>query len=784
MRFSENWLRSLIDPGLDSVALADLLTMAGLEVELREPVAPAFSGVVVGSVETVERHPAADRLSVCRVGTGSESLQVVCGAPNVRAGMRVACARVGARLPAMAVEKTLIRGVESFGMLCSARELGLGDDHAGILGLEADAVPGTDLRAWLELEDWRLTLKLTPNRGDCLSLLGLAREVAALTGRPFASAEPANVPAAIADERPIRLEAGAACPRYCGRVISAVNAQASTPAWMRRRLERCGLRPISAIVDVTNYVMLELGQPLHAFDHARLEGGIRVRMAQAGESLALLDGRSVELEPCHLVIADEHRPVALAGVMGGAASAVSETTTAVFLESAFFDPATIAAAARGLEIASDAAHRFERGVDFALAPRAIERATALLLEICGGSAGRVTEARGELPTRSAVALRTDRARRVLGIDLAPEHIGAILSRLGLSVQARPDGFLAIPPSYRFDLEIEEDLIEEVARVHGYENVPAALPVAAIPILPLPERVESTQAIKTALAARDYFEVVTFSFVDRPLEADFAGEADPVALLNPIASQMSVMRSTLLGSLAECIRFNTARKQERVRVFEVAACFRREPGGFGQTERLAAVCCGPARAEQWGERTRAVDFFDVRADVEALVMRADLRFEPAAHPAFHPGQCARVFLGADAAGWIGAFHPALIQKYDLPAATVGFELDLAAIRAGVLPHYQPLPRFQPVRRDIAIVVDASVPAQALQAAILHAGAPLARAATVFDLYLGEGIKKGKKSLAFRVLLQDTEKTLTDAEVEACCLGIVNFLQEKHGAVLRS
>ncbi|HEY8428151.1 MAG TPA: phenylalanine--tRNA ligase subunit beta, partial [Sandaracinaceae bacterium] len=518
MKFSESWLRALIDPGLTSEALADLLTMAGLEVEAREPVAPAFSGVVVAEVKSVARHPDAERLSVCQVDTGTETLQVVCGAPNVRAGMRVPCARVGARLPAMAVDRATIRGVESFGMLCSARELGLGDDHSGVLALDADAPLGADVRAHLEADDWLFTLKLTPNRGDCLSLLGLAREVAALTGKPFTAPDTPAVQARCSDALRVHLDAGAGCPRYCGRIIRGVDPAAPTPAWMRRRLERCGVRPISALVDVTNYVMLELGQPLHAFDLARLDGDIHVRMARPGEKLRLLDGREVTLEPRHMLIADERKALALAGVMGGEASGVSDATRAVFLESAYFDPATVANASRGLEIASDAAHRFERGVDFELAPRAIERATALILEICGGEPGPVTEALGALPERKPIGLRTERAQRVLGVAIGEERIEEILTRLGLAVRRQPSGFVATPPSHRFDLEIEEDLIEEIARIHGYENIPPTLPVAPTVLLPVPEGAVPTHAIKTALAARDYHEVVTFSFVDPQLEA--------------------------------------------------------------------------------------------------------------------------------------------------------------------------------------------------------------------------------------------------------------------------
>jgi phenylalanyl-tRNA synthetase beta chain len=530
--------------------------------------------------------------------------------------------------------------------------------------------------------------------------------------------------------------------------------------------------------------MAEIGQPLHAFDLDQLAGDIRVRLARPGERLQLLDGRDVALDTAHLVIADERRPVALGGVMGGGESGVSETTAAIFLESAFFDPATVAKASRGLEIASDAAHRFERGVDYAIARDAIERATTLIVEICGGVAGPVTEALGTLPTRTAVSLRTQRVQRVLGIELDAARIGDVLGRLGIEVEAQAGGFLATPPSYRFDLEIEEDLIEEIARVHGYENIVPTLPVASTPMLPVSECVLPTDAIKEALAARDYLEVVTFSFVDRQLETDFAGESNPIALLNPIASQMSVMRSTLLGSLVECVRFNVARKQDRVRVFEIAACFGRADGGFGQTERLAGLCYGSARLEQWGERLRAVDFFDVRSDVEAIAAQDDIRFEPAAHPAFHPGQCARVFVAGTVAGWIGALHPALLQRYELPGATVGFELDLHPIRTRRLPAYRALSRFQFVRRDIALMVDDAVPAQVLQASIFEAGQPLVRLVTLFDMYAGEGVPKGRKSLAFRVLLQDTEKTLTDAEVELQIQRVVMVLQEKHGAVLRS
>jgi phenylalanyl-tRNA synthetase beta chain len=784
MKFSEHWLRTVFDPAISSEALSHVLTMAGLEVEQRDPVALAFSGVVVGEITSVEAHPDADRLRICRVDIGAEALQVVCGAPNVRVGMRVACALAGAQLPGAAVKQAKVRGVESSGMLCSERELGLGDDHSGVLDLgSGESALGEDLRKVLELDDHAFTLKLTPNRGDCLSIQGLARELAALMGKALPPRPTQVVASQASDQREIRLEAGSACPRYFGRVITGLDGSAPTPPWMVRRLQRSGVRPISALVDITNYVMLEMGQPLHAFDHARLQGSICVRQARAGERLQLLDGRVVELQSAHLVIADDSGPVALAGVMGGEGSAVAEHTSAVFLESAFFAPEAVAAASRGLEIASDAAHRFERGVDFELAGPALERATALVLEICGGLPGPLAEARGVLPSRAAIEFRPERVRRVLGVDIAVDQIVAMLRRLGMTVQAEEGALVVVPPSFRFDVNIEVDLIEEVARVHGYERIAPSLPQGRPPMLAVQERVTSVEALKRALADRDYFEVVTFSFVDRQLELDFASEQNPVALANPIASQLSVMRSTLIGSLVECARFNIARKQERVRIFETAACFSGGADGFKQVERMTGLCYGSAMPEQWGDGGRIVDFFDVRGDLEALLGAAHLSFVPAVHPAFHPGQTAQVFFGGRSAGWLGVLHPRWLQKYELAATAVAFELDLAMIRATDLPAYQPLSRFPPVRRDLAIMVDEGVPASALKASILRGGAPLVNDVNLFDVYRGKGVPDGRKSLAFRVLLQDTEKTLTDSEVEAAVRKITTVLQEKHGATLR-
>jgi len=784
MKFSENWLRSVFDPGMTSEELADVLTMAGLEVEAREPVAPGFDGIVVARVASLQPHPDAERLKICVVDVGGEMLQVVCGAPNVRAGMRVACARPGAKLPAMTVQRVELRGVESHGMLCSERELALGDDHSGVIDLGDDAIVGTDVRDALDLDDHVFTLKLTPNRGDCLSIQGLARELAALTGKPYRGAQEHEVAATLADEREITLEAGGACPRYCGRIVAGVDSRAPTPQWMVRRLRRSGVRPVSAVVDITNYVMLETGQPLHAFDLEHIEGGVHVRFATPGEQLALLDGRHIELQPKHLVIADDSRPLALAGVMGGETSGVGEATASVFLESAYFAPEVVAEASRGLEITSDAAHRFERGVDFALARRAIERATELILQVCGGNTGPVVEALGGLPVRPDIAFSPERVRQAIGLTIPNEEIAGILRRLGLAVSERGDEWSATPPSHRFDLAIEVDIVEEVARVHGYEHIPASLPVTRTPILPLAEHRTSVERIKQSLALRDYFEVITFSFVDRQIELDFAGESNPVRLANPIASQLSVMRSSLVGSLVECVRFNIARKQERVRVFELAACYRRDGDGYGQTDRLAGVCYGSALPEKWGEPLRPVDFYDVRGDLEAILGAAALCFVPAAHPAMHPGQSARVLFGGREAGWIGALHPRLLQKYELGASTIAFELDLDVVRDRDLPTHRPVSRFPPVRRDFALVVDDSVQAAALQETIRSHGAPLVIDVTLFDVYRGKGVPNGRKSLAFRVLLQDTEKTLTDAEVEAVVQRVVMILEEKHGAALRT
>lgn len=785
MKFSEHWLRALVNPSLDSEALSHLLTMAGLEVEELDPVAPAFSDVVIAEILSAEKHPDADRLQVCKVKIGQgEPLQIVCGAPNARPGLKAPCALVGAALPGgFHIKQAKVRGVESAGMMCSAKELGIAEESNGLLELPDDAPVGTSIRDWLALDDKLITLKLTPNRSDCLSLLGIAREVAALTGAPLTA--PQSIPAQVGHDqrKQVKVMSPEACPRYSGRVVRGVNATATTPGWMKQRLERSGLRSISAIVDVTNYVLLELGQPLHAFDLAKLQGDITVRMAQPGEKLELLNQQTAELQPDFLVIADASGPVALAGIMGGQPTAVSDATTDIFLESAFFTPAAIVGKARRLGFSTDSSYRFERGVDFGATISALERATQLVLEICGGVAGPITEAVAELPARPAVRLRVDRVKRVLGIALDDMQMRGLLQRLGMPYTQQGDAYQVTPPSWRFDIEIEEDLIEEVARLYGYENIQPVPPRATMQMLPQDEARRSPLALRNLLVAADYQEVVTYSFVEEAWEHDLAANENPIALRNPIASNMSVMRSTLWGGLLSAVLYNVNRKQERVRLFEVGDCFGHADGGYRHVTQVAGVCYGSAYSSQWGEPVRKVDFFDMKADVEALT-RGRARFIADQHPALHPGQSARVELDGRSIGWLGGLHPKWQQQYQLTGGAVLFELELQPLLQMGLPRFSEVAKFPPVRRDLAVVVDDTVPAQALIDAMLEARVPVVTEVGLFDLYRGKGIEQGKKSLAFLVVMQDTQKTLTDDDADAAVAKLIEAMAQKHDAVLRS
>jgi phenylalanyl-tRNA synthetase beta chain len=784
MKFSENWLRTFVNPSLTSEALAHTLTMAGLEVEALENVAPAFDKIVIGHVLTTEQHPNADRLKLTQVdiGTGAP-LSIVCGAPNVAPGMKVPCALVGAVLPGVTIKQAKVRGVESNGMLCSEKELGLSEESDGLMALPADAPIGADIRDYLDLNDQLFTLKLTPNRADCLSLNGIAREVAALTDAAVKTVEIKPVTATLADSRAITLAAEIACPRYSGRVIKLNNPRASTPEWMRRRILRSGLRSISAVVDVTNYVMLELGQPLHAFDHAKISGGITVRMAKTGEKLTLLNQQEVPLEPDMLVIADDAKVLALAGVMGGAESEFGDASTAVFLESAYFSPDAVAGMTRRLTLNSDAAFRFERGVDFDLAPRALERATQLLLEICGGEAGPVTEQKAALPLRAPVTVRLARVRKVLGFQISDNEILNIFNKLQFVSTVNSGVVNLVPPSHRFDLSIEADFIEEVVRLHGYDNIPAKPPKAVLAMLPENESVRSLAQLRDSLVRRDYQEIVTYSFVDEAWERDFGLEASPIKLQNPIASHMSVMRSTLFGGLINTLIFNLNRKEARVRLFETGRCFTGKDAA-SQAYRLGGLAYGDALPEQWGARPpRRVDFYDVKADLEVLCGGIALLFKPLEHKALHPGRSAQIIFNDLPIGYIGELHPRLQQHNELPQAPVLFEIIVNAVLASRVPRYAEVSKFPPVIRDLAIVVAEDVSSQAVLKAAQAASSAVA-SVVLFDIYRGKGVPENKKSLAFRVVIQDTEKTFTDSEVDAVMGRIKDALGSSYGAILRS
>ncbi|GGY11538.1 phenylalanine--tRNA ligase subunit beta [Paludibacterium paludis] len=787
MQFSEQWLRSWADPSLGTDELSYLLTMAGLEVEEVGSAAPAFTGVVIAEVKEVVPHENADRLRVTRVDAGTgELVQIVCGAPNVAVGLKVPCALPGAVLPGdFRIKPTKMRGVESNGMLCSGKELGVPDEADGLLVLPADAPVGQSIRDYLGLDDAIFTLKITPNRADCLSIRGIAREVAALTGcalEPVAIAPVVPVHDAVL---PVTIESKEGCGRYLGRVIRNVDASRPTPEWMKRRLERSGIRSISAVVDVTNYILLEQGQPMHAFDLNALEGGIVVRQASEGETLLCLNEKTVTLDPSFMVIADEAKALAIAGVMGGEASGVTAASRDIFLESAFFAPTAIAGRARQLGFGSDSSFRFERGVDHALQRDAMERATALILAVCGGEAGPITEATGTLPATASVTVRTARVSRVLGIELGHDAIGAIFRRLGFTTRDSGDCHEVVSPSFRFDIAIEEDLIEEIARVHGYDAIPAEAPGARLRMLPLPEDRLPRSVVRRKVAAREYQEVVNYAFVAEAWERDFAGNADPVRLINPIASHMSVMRSSLIGGLVNGLAANLNRKQPRVRIFELARVFlKSEDGTVRQPERLAALAWGGRACEQWGIRSERVDFFDIKADVEALLYPRRAEYRKAEHPAFHPGRCAQVLLDGKVVGVIGELHPRWVQSYDLPSAPVAFELDYAALETVRLVKAKAVSKFQSVRRDLALVVDDAVDAGAMLGTFRSAAAPNVTDVALFDVYRGKGVEEGKKSLAFSVTLQHDERTLTDEDVEASVAVLLAAVSAQHAAILRA
>ena len=788
MKFSENWLRSFVNPLLSSDELAHVLTMAGIEVESVEPVSAAFDKVVVAEVVSVEKHPAADRLKVCNVRTEKSAenlLQIVCGASNVSTGVKVPCALTGANLPGFTIKKTKLRGIDSAGMLCSAKELGISEAADGLLLLPADAPVGTDFRGYYGLEDRIFTLKLTPNRADCLGVIGVAREVAAITAAELFLPETNFVSSQTEDMLAVQVIASDACPLYCGRIMHGINLDVLTPLWLTQRLERSGIRSINPVVDITNYVLLETGQPMHAFNLDKIAGTIQVRYALSHESIQLLNGSKVDLNPEMLLIADEHRPLALAGIMGGLDSGVTPGTADIFLESAFFSPNAISGKSFQLGFSSDSAYRFERGVDFAATRDALERATYLIQTVCGGQAGPVTEVTHKLPQRAVVDVRISRIKRILGIDVNKQQVSDYFKRLGFEFSVKVDTFNVRSPSYRFDLAIEEDFIEELARIYGYDHIPTLFPRAIMAMLPASETGRSPMEIKQLLVARDYQEVINYAFVDADWELNFVNNRTPITLKNPIASQMSVMRSTLIGGLISNLQFNLNRKQTRVRLFEMGCCFvRNDESDCKQVERVAGLNYGDVVPEQWGVSARSVDFYDIKADVEVLCDGRTIHFEKFLHPALHPGKSAQICIEDKSIGWLGELHPRWQKKYGLQKNTILFEISLEAIIPKSLSVAKEIPKFPPVRRDIAIIVDNDISVHSLLVCLFAEKSAIVLDISLFDIYRGKGMEKTKKSLAFRVLLQDTEKTLTDEEADSAVQNLIEVLKNKFGAILRN
>lgn len=789
MKFPESWLREHVTVSATRDELSARLTAIGLEVEDTTVLGEGLDGVLVAEIVSCEKHPEADRLQVCQVATGTGTVQIVCGAPNARPGLKAPLATVGATLPGgIAIKAAKLRGVDSQGMLCSAKELGIDADASGLMELPADAPVGATLAGFLGLPDASFELKLTPNRADCFSVRGVAFDVAAALSAQVNALEIPEAAITSQAALPVELQAGADCPRYCGRVIEGVDASARSPLWLTERLKRAGLRPISPLVDITNYVMLELGQPMHAFDAGTLSGPVGVRRGRAGETLKLLDEREVALDDGFLLITDGERPVALAGVMGGWDTRVTDATTRVFLESAHFAPAAIIGRARRIGLHTDASHRFERGVDPQLPRFALERATALVLQVMGGRAGAITEATlpEHLPQPAPVLLRRDRLARVLGITVPDAEVERILRALGMQVAATTGGWSVLPPTRRFDIAIEEDLVEEVARIHGYDAIPTTTPSGQISLVAPSETRVADAVLRRQLTGRDYLEAINYAFVDARTLATWQLEQGAVALANPLSGELGVMRTSLLPGLVDALARNRARQQPRVRLFELGRVFHLTDGAPLETPRVAAVACGPQAGEQWSADDRDVDFHDLKAEVEALLALADARaeFRPDDSAHGHPGRSASVWRDGRRIGWIGHLHPALVKALDLEGEVVGFELDLRPLAERAVPRAGELSRFPSVRRDIALVVPETTPWAALEASLQAALGPLLREVRLFDRYVGPGLDSGSKSLAMGLILQDVSRTLTDRDADQAVATALEALAKDCGARLRS
>ncbi|WP_312586611.1 phenylalanine--tRNA ligase subunit beta [Comamonas terrigena] len=817
MQFPESWLREYCNPNLTTQQLADTLTMAGLEVEELDPVAPPFTGIVVGEIKEAVQHPDADRLRICQVDVGGpELLNIVCGAPNARVGIRIPCATVGAELPPgedgkpFKIKIGKLRGVQSFGMLCSAKELGIDEDASGLLEFPSDAPLGQDVREYLNLDDTLFTLKLTPNLAHCLSVYGVARELSALTG---AALKPLSFPAAAVasqDKLPVKIEATDLCGRFSGRIVRNVNTQVKTPQWMLDRLARCGQRSVSPLVDISNYVMFELGRPSHIFDLDKISGGLNVRWGKQGESLKLLNGNTIQIDDFIQVgvIADDKEVESLAGIMGGDATAVSDDTKNIYIEAAFWFPKAVAGRSRHFNFSTDAGHRFERGVDPEFTTEHIERITALVLEICGTPDTQVAamdDQKPNMPQPKPVQLRVARAAKVIGMAVTQQQCLDALNGLGLPATLASEGVISVTaPTFRFDINLEEDLIEEVARMVGYENLPTTKPLAPISPKLRAENQRSPFGVRHELAGLGYQETINFSFVEEKWEQELAGNQHAIKLLNPIASRLSVMRSSLLGSLLQVLKFNVDRKAQRVRVFELGRVFFKDESvvesdttvkGFYQPMRVAGLAYGAADQLQWGRAETKVDFYDVKGDVEALLAPAKPVFEPAEHPAMHPGRCARVLLDGKAIGFVGELHPKWRQEWDLAQAPVMFELELDAVLARQVPVFKPVAKHQAVERDIAVVVKEAVThAQVMEAVQQGVQGGILRSAALFDVFRPKKLKAGEeaapgslaqdeKSLAIRLTLGRDEAALTDVEIDAAMQGAIASLVERVAARLR-
>ncbi|MFK5894576.1 MAG: phenylalanine--tRNA ligase subunit beta [Pseudomonadota bacterium] len=798
MKFSESWLREWVNPDLTTEQLAHQLTMAGLEVDAIEAVAPEHSGVVVGQILTAQQHPNADKLQVCQVDVGDLSdqpLQIVCGASNARAGLKVACAMVKAKLPGdFKIKKSKLRGEDSYGMLCSAKELGLADSADGIMELLEDAPLGQTLYDYFQLNDVSIELGVTPNRSDCLSIEGVAREVSVITSCSMNVPKMSNVAVKIEDQITVKLDAAEFCPHYVGRIIRGINPAIDTPSWMSEKLRRCGLRSISPIVDITNYVMLELGQPMHAFDLSKLDNGIVVRMAKQDESLELLDGQTIKLNSDTLVIADAKQAVALAGIMGGQQSSVDTETVDILLESAFFVPEKIAGKARSYGLHTDSSHRFERGVSAQLQCRAIERASELIIDIVGGKAGPIVEQteNAYMPTHTSIESRVQfnpaRVEKLLGVQLQENQIESILLKLEMKIEKEDGQWLITPPDFRFDIQYDVDLIEEIARIYGYDNLPVSPIGAAVEMVSCPENKLSENRIKETLVALDYQEVINYSFVEPKVQQLIDPKMKKIALTNPISEDLSEMRSTLWPGLIKSLVYNQNRQQSRIRLFETGSRFVYDANdNLQQQPVLSAIATGSVLSEQWASKEQAIDFFDVKADLQAIMsLGADMesyRFVSEKHPALHPGQSARIYKNQQAVGWLGTLHPSVAKQLQIKTQAIVFEVELDAISDALVPKFNLLSKFPAIRRDVAIIVEETIDSSAVINTIKqHAGKNLIEV-LLFDVYTGTGVETGKKSLAIGITLQDNDRTLMDDEVDEVISTILTKLNESHNAKLR-